>query len=302
MTHVVKRVQDRIVIIKKFVSDHKLTFAIVSTIVLAIVFASLLYQVPVLRPYLVAFVAAVGALFAAMPGIFSDTPLVRWTAAIVGGVCVGAGTWYTATDLEERLRIQQQLNSAISTAVNQITPEERAPLLVKLASSMLYMFDHGHYAAVHELSNVVLRIVPENGHALNFNGEYWRINKNRENMRGSFKRYLAHSHSVAESRTGSRTNCYERASGYCAERTAWISHMMANDFYAEAVGAANATEKKDGLQQALRFARDALTLHRCGFEKTTSFESTIRIQSRAIAALAGLGLKADGADVSGCAS
>jgi TIR domain len=57
---------------------------------------------------------------------------------------------------------------------------------------------------------------------------------------------------LPESETGGDPGdliCYERENGYCVQRTAWIFHLLANDFYLEAMASSGST-RNDLLMQA----------------------------------------------------
>ena len=72
-------------------------------------------------------------------------------------------------------------------------------------------------------------------------------------MREYFFRYLSVEHSLTLSeRDGDGLVCYQREKGYCAERTAWINHLMAIDYRQQAQDAVDKETKMHHLQ--LRFS------------------------------------------------
>ncbi len=82
----------------------------------------------------------------------------------------------------------------------------------------------------------IYKIKPDNGHALYFRGEVKRLLGDREAFRRYFDRYLTNSEkSEGKSGPTGGNECYERALGYCLERTAYICHLMALDFYRESM-------------------------------------------------------------------
>ena len=52
--------------------------------------------------------------------------------------------------------------------------------------------------------------------------------------------------------------CYKRPSGYCVQRTAWIHHLLANDFYQEALVSADQLDRADKLERAKKHTQKAL--------------------------------------------
>jgi hypothetical protein len=99
----------------------------------------------------------------------------------------------------------------------------------------------------------ILKLDPANGHGLYYAGEVQGVSDpqslftpiscvkpeklgkdpNLDIYEKSFLRYIDVENAVqdkAKQDFGSET-CYKHASGYCGQRTAWINHLLANDFY-----------------------------------------------------------------------
>jgi hypothetical protein len=51
--------------------------------------------------------------------------------------------------------------------------------------------------------------------------------------------------------------CYQRPKGYCVQRSAWIYHLFANDFYVDAMALADRQERVAALERARQFATEA---------------------------------------------
>ena len=73
-------------------------------------------------------------------------------------------------------------------------------------------------------------------------------------MRKSFLRYLEmESNQPEQDRSGDGEVCYNfRPEGFCGERTAWVCHLMAGEYYDQAIHA-NGVEKKTYLEQAAKY-------------------------------------------------
>ena len=136
------------------------------------------------------------------------------------------------------------------------------------ARTMREKFRVQDFDCVSGLANVLLEVDQDNGHGLYFSGEVWRVKAkkypksekfSRARMREHFFRYLDNeSHLTLSERDGDSTVCYQREKGYCAERTAWINHLMAVDYYQEAQDTVDKETKVQRLQRALKFVKNDL--------------------------------------------
>lgn len=125
---------------------------------------------------------------------------------------------------------------------------------------------------------------PQNGTGWYFSGEIKRITNpslftskscvipdalavNRAGLdayESDFYRYLDIEKSLPPSETGGDSSaeiCYERPSGFCPQRTAWINHLLANDLFAEAVVTKDREAKSEKLRSALELAERAAKLY-----------------------------------------
>jgi hypothetical protein len=145
----------------------------------------------------------------------------------------------------------------------------------------------GGFAKVDKDVAALLELDPKNGHGLYYAGEVKRI-KNQslftskscviakelanshealDIYENDFIRYLDIEMTLPASEAGgdySAENCYARVSGYCPQRTAWVNHLLANDFYEESALSTDPVVKADQLRRALAFAQTAARLYRDG--------------------------------------
>jgi len=291
LSRLVARLRRRVTSLRSWLRKNaRDAWIVANVLVLSVALIALFLYIPGFRPYVIALVASIGAIFTAMPGLVSDTPFVRVTTAFVCALFVGAGTWYTAVDqdrakalLQRQLDVRtRQLDVLHTTFIKSIgrTAEHRSESIEDLANLLQTEWAAGRYEDVLQLTSWLSEISPENGHTLYYAGEVYRVQDNLEDMRGSFKRYLAKSDAIADSRIGTAADCYKRANGFCGERTAWIEHMMANDTYTSALSMRNRVEQAREMARAWRFAHDALAI-RAPFEATTSFDATDVVQANA---------------------
>ena len=133
---------------------------------------------------------------------------------------------------------------------------------------MRQKFNLQDFDCVSGLATVFLEIDQDNGHGLYFSGETWRVKAKQDptradfflsKMRAFFFRYLAsESNLTLSERDGDGAVCYQREKGYCAERTAFINHLVAIDYYQQAQNTVDKEIKMHQLQRALKFIKNAL--------------------------------------------
>src|SRR5436853_472893 len=113
-----------------------------------------------------------------------------------------------------------------------------------------------------------------NGHALYFEGEAYRGLKDYGEMLSAFRSYLFNADKdPAEAFEGDANACYDRPSGYCGERTAWIEHLLANYFFARAQRSRE-SEKTTALQQAVTEVGYMMKSRQIGFNADLTTRDT----------------------------
>lgn len=139
--------------------------------------------------------------------------------------------------------------------------------------------DSADFGRTEALIEALKSIDQHNGHAWYFAGEVKRI-RNRASFtpkscfRGSppgqiegleiyqqdFHRYLEVAQSLPAIETGGDTSsetCYRRPKGFCLQRTAWIYHLFANDFYLRAMAQSDRRDRIADLARAGQFVTEA---------------------------------------------
>jgi hypothetical protein len=127
----------------------------------------------------------------------------------------------------------------------------------------------------------------ENGHALYYRAEIERVqtaarfgadscpkpvapgdaSESLDIYRKGFHRYIEVEKQLPESETGGGPEwqlCYQRAKGYCRQRTAWVNHLLANDLYQEALAASDSETRLAKLDRARNYAEAALKFQPAG--------------------------------------
>ena len=240
-----------------------------------------------LHPY----IAGAGAALAAfLPSVYVFlTPETRgkWILSVGFACLIGLGVWYSSYLLEEekdslareklqmsaRLQMQRQ-NFAAS--LGKLPATDRSNYIIITAKSFKDLYAQHEFENLLDLTGVLVAAEPENGHALYYQGEAQRSLQLRTDMRGSFQKYLQGAEHDPDSLVGDAHECYLRAGGYCGERTAWINHLMANDYYDQAQtnpGDAGL----DSLSTALNYERHVLEIRPHGFYHLQSVKSSCEL-------------------------
>ena len=182
------------------------------------------------------------------------------------------------------LKVLPSIETKPSTPAESTTPEcspdvlksqlfragsDKSAVIKSTARTMRDRYRRQDFDCVSGLATVLLEDDQDNGHGLYFSGEAWRAKAkkdttrsdfSRERMREHFFRYLASEPGLAlGERDGDGAACYRREKGYCAERTAWINHLMAIDYYQQAQDTVDKEIKIQRLQRAFKFVENALT-------------------------------------------
>jgi hypothetical protein len=249
--------------------------ALVASLIAASVFFTVIWsKFPGFRPLLVVLAAALGTMSAALAG-FSSTIYGKMVPASLASILVALGTWFTTFQLDdERKAFQTRLTffqEAFVDAANGLPDGERSDLILKVAKILSTQTGQNHFDHVDDLSAFVLKIAPENGHGLYFSGEASRIRSfyeraslaaiDREHMRGQFDRYLSVEATLPpDQRNAAAKACYERPLGFCAERTAWINNLMANDFFDQFLKTSDQQRAISALKSSCNYLNASLSL------------------------------------------
>ena len=133
----------------------------------------------------------------------------------------------------------------------------------------------------------MLKIDPKNGHAIYFQGEIYRLLNDNAHFLEYFHRYLE-----IEGSIGSRLPkvidpklCYETPHGYCEQRTAWISQLLANYYYNEGIKAPDERMKIKSFKLALEHIHNVRIHFPTGFVSSSVTMSTVELETNLNASL-----------------
>jgi len=206
----------------------------------------------------------------AKPSTKSEGPVGKIVVAVAIALLVGGSSpwWWTSlfptpVPPPPECFFSEVLRSQLFRAGS-----DRSAVIKSSARTMRDRYGRQDFDCVSSLATVLLEDDQDNGHGLYFSGEAWRgkakqdptrSDFSRGRMREHFFRYLASEHGLDLSeRDGDGAACYRREKGYCAERTAWINHLMALDYYQQAQDTVDKKIKIQRLQRTFKFVENAL--------------------------------------------
>jgi hypothetical protein len=280
-------------------------------LVLTIIAAAWLWHFPTLRPYSVGFATAMAAFLGPLPGLLSPETRGKWLIAVGVAAVIGLGAWYSSDQLEkERKRLEKEasrlereenrLKQRISlqqeffrVSVKNLSTDEQSKFLLGAARRLVGLYPQPKVEPLLDVISVVNEIDLGNGHAYYFAGEEYRSLKDQTNMRGAFQHYLAAAERHPEATDGDAHACSQRPAGYCGERTALINHLMARDYYHEALSSSGGRQVQN-LRTA--FSHEQKGLEVWHFNRDGSVESSCELLLGITEHLHALGLSTNEVD------
>lgn len=130
----------------------------------------------------------------------------------------------------------------------------------------------------------MLKIDPKNGHAIYFQGEIYRLMNDYAKFTEYFQRYLEIEESIGPTLTKviDPKLCYNTPHGYCEQRTAWISQLLANYYYNEGIKAPNEKMKIKSFKLALEHIHNVRNHYPTGFINNSVTMSTVEIETNLV--------------------
>ncbi|NOT41136.1 MAG: hypothetical protein HOP13_11640 [Alphaproteobacteria bacterium] len=224
--------------------------ATVGIVVAILIVCILLWEVPWLRPYLAAFGAGAAAFLGPLSGIISPEARTKWLASILIAGLIAVFTWLAAADLDARLDASETRNASYLRAFEKVLKESNGEaqdsVLMAAGGVCRHLYREKQPQAVLDLALLILSVRPNNGHGLYFAAEAHRDMRDAGGAIGRLQNYIAQTGHEPDAFVGDAAACYARANGFCAERTGWALHLMANHFVNDAASLAG-----DARQQLL---------------------------------------------------
>jgi hypothetical protein len=229
--------------------------------------------------------AGLGALLAAVSPLIRDAEAAAKWILTIGAIGFSVIFSVFATgELTRDLREQQEvaysrqvrlllLKQDIVDYATKLQTDERERLLATAGTNLRSRFVDvaGRKPPFHmrdfdpagDLIEIIRKLDPDNGHDHYISGEIERLLGGLAKGRPRFYAYLESEKGTSRSGPLGAIAC-RNAKGFCRERTAWIFHLLANDFYAygKTEKEAGKTSEEYGIifKTALQHACSAITL------------------------------------------
>lgn len=200
----------------------------------------------------------------------------------------------------ETTREEARFRRALLSSARTMSDNQRASLFLAMAGQMRNELRNigpklrsvGVDAALSSIeaqAGFLREFDPNNGHGLYFTGEAMRIRGERDMFRSIFRQFISIARQHFPSSFTDRSTaevCYASAQGFCAERIAWIYHLLANDYLRDALDESERSAKKTKLQTALSDAETAIKVWGKPFLQTSKLiVDTESVRARALGAL-----------------
>jgi hypothetical protein len=194
----------------------------------------------------------------ARPSAFWQGRVLFICAILVAAIVTAFAIGLPAERDRRVVMLSQQLDSEVQSATRNATP----PLP---ASS---------FVTARRLISAIDKLYPRNGTVLYYRGliERWTEKPEELDARADddFFNYIETEKTLphSQTRTGAgRDVCYTTPSGYCLQRTAWISQELAYDYLRRGQRANDSATRKRFLMGAVTYAKTANELWRGGFDQ-----------------------------------
>lgn len=215
--------------------------------------------------------------------------------------------WYTLYRSCRYFDPARLAEEAYRRCVRELPAASRQPIFTesvrRLKNQYASMLDAIHarelsadeFNAIDSVVNFRLAIDPHDGHGWYYRGEVQRLryrkDRNGAGYLGShshFYKYVNFLEVVSREGSARPSGCADHENGYCQERTAWVSNLLALDFYRIALTKPEEKRKGD-LCQAVKHAEGVLKLRKQGFRDPLQGVPTQDLLDDARKQLAGLG-------------
>jgi len=224
--------------------------------------------------------------------------LITAIALIISAVIIALVVYINNNNEDANVKPDQLTLSLIKdknflNKVNQETQKEKDIILVDAAKILLTeihtVTDNKHkdfvltdFNNVNPIIDFILVIDPKNGHAIYFKGEVYRLLNDNDRFLEYFQLYLEIENSIGNQlpRVTDTQLCYETPDGYCEQRTAWISQLLANYYYKKGSGESDINRKLDLHNIAMKYLQKVRIHFPNGFVSSSVTLSTFDLETK----------------------
>lgn len=232
-----------------------------AAVLLIFLLCVLLWDLVEVRPLLATIGAGLAAFLGPIPGIISPELRNKWLVSIFVSAAIAAGTWFATQDLANHLQESKDQASGLEQRLEQhkkgfglllakATPEAMASVNAVAGPMLksLYLQHWNH--EVLDLALPLLELEPNNGTSLSFVAYAYRALGDIGSAKKYMESYLALAQQIEAAKSGVQGKCYENPTGFCGERTGWLSHLRA------AIAVREADAEQDA-EKRLKFLAEA---------------------------------------------
>ena len=224
-----------------------------------------------------------------LPGVGEISTLQAGISMLsLGGYCF----WHAASvygPIVHGDELQSRFNQVLVSTSQQLRTEYR-----RAVGEQKSVGDADPFGRVTLLTEILRHLDDGNGHALYFAGEVKRALGRNLDAHKDFYRYFEVLSASGQPEnlgdTGSEY-CYTLPRGYCRQRSGWIRHVLADEFYRQGLATADAAERGSRLESARKHAEAAMRDYPGGFDGVKQGLPTRLILTNATEEIARLGQK-----------
>ena len=207
------------------------------------------------QAYVGAAAGGFGAMLGASAGLFREGERARWILAIAGGVFTAWVTWYTVSDLGHELKEKTETADLLAKRLDttkkdsafylKLIPQgDLAPVLTEAgwrirtrfnAAIAKRPFQQNDFETTKDGLELMESLDSDNAQTYYFRGLIARAFGDPAKGRQNFYAYLNKEGRTLPSTRGGTLGpdpC-KSPEGICRERTAWVFHLLASDFFTE---------------------------------------------------------------------
>jgi hypothetical protein len=245
-----------------------------------------LWEIDWHRSALVGIGAGLVAFLGPLPGLLTPEARERWLVLVFVSCLIGLGSWYSFERVEQEKREIEGDLAFEHRLLERVPTESKDAICLAAARPLQALLNGSHeYERIRREATELSALCPGNGHALYFFGEASRILGTEGDMLTGFKAYLfnADKHR-AEADNGDADACYARPSGFCAERAAYVDHLLANYFFVRATRV-NGQAKWQPLEEVVTHELSMQSRRDIGFHADETILDSVDLLRRTAAAL-----------------
>ena len=190
----------------------------------------------------------VGSVAIAVSSLGSDRVRDRWIIAAIGTLLVGLCASIDTSDQLRVATLKNEMEKEVQGYASQ--PANKIGFVAYLDQRLHDCLNRPSVDLDHcdDMESLLEHVDESNGSVPYFRGEILRYRGRLRDCDDQFCNYLEAKEHIRPTNVpdnGLAAVCEENGTGYCRQRTAWVCHTMANDFYRLGCAAAAPSERRE---------------------------------------------------------